>query len=184
MWDCLDSYTENTLPPDLVNLHEERHRIQADAESRARALQHLTTLVAWLLAETISLRRDHLLEPSNLCEPSRDVLRMQPFGGPFLFGGRSDDLLHRDSDRRTASMVLQISDHLFTMNHEGQRKQPNMSASTSPISSTSTSNSSYSSHGNHSFRGGGRGNLQGRGCSSYASSQRGGKGKEEPHYPV
>ena len=33
MWDCLDSYTENTLPPDLVNLHEERHRIQAEPKA-------------------------------------------------------------------------------------------------------------------------------------------------------
>ena len=113
IWECLETYREQSLPPDLINLHEQRHRIKADLESRAKALQHLTSLLTWLLAETISTRREQALSNSKLSESSQDVLRMQPFGGPFLFGGRANSLIQQDSGRRTAELVLKLNDNMF-----------------------------------------------------------------------
>ena len=79
LWECMESYTENSLPPDLLNLFEQRQRIKADLESRAKALQHLTSLLTWQLADTIVARRDHALANSTLSEASKDILRMQTF---------------------------------------------------------------------------------------------------------
>lgn len=113
VWDCLETYAGKTLPPDMVDLLDEKHRIKADQESRARAVQDLTNLLTWLLAENILLRRDHVLGGMSLSKMSKDVLRMQPFGGPFLFNGRTDELLRKDSERQTASMVMKMNEKWF-----------------------------------------------------------------------
>jgi len=172
VWDCLGSYKENTLPPELLNLLEERHRIKADAESRAKALQHLTSTLAWLLGETVLLRRDHLLSSTTLSDGSRDVLRMQPLGGPFLFGGRVNEMMHRDSERKTAEMVLKIDNHLF-------KKKDNPASSTgvrksSPKPSTSTGKTKTSEDQQQPFRSYRRNNFQKK-ENNKPSSRRGGK---------
>ena len=132
VFSCLDSFKENTLPPELQNLLEQRPRLKADQESRARALQHLTSTMTWLLAETISVRRDHVLTNSKLSQSSKDVLRMQPFGGPFLFFGRADEMIRKDSERNTAAVMLKLNDQLFV-----KKSGPN-STTTKPATYTPT----------------------------------------------
>ena len=85
-------------------------RIKADLESRAKALQHLTSLLTWQLPDTIVARRDHAL--STLIEvpqghpPHADLWGALPLR-------RANSLIQMDSGRRTAELALQLNDTMF-----------------------------------------------------------------------
>jgi hypothetical protein len=151
LWDCMSLYN---LPDDLTKLGEQKHRVKADQESKAKALQHLASQVSWLLAEAISVRRDHYLTESKLSQTSKDVLRMQPFGGPFLYHGRADEVVKRDSELNTANLVLNMNQQLAA------KRPPSATVSKPPqtqVSSGSKNSGAQgkgnSARGDYSFRG-------------------------------
>ena len=110
VWDVLATYSTNTLPPDIQELLVDREKIKADQASQARALEHLTSLSAWSFGEMVNSRRTHVLRNCDLklSEASTKILRSQPYDGPWLFKGRADELLQRDADQATSSVMLKL----------------------------------------------------------------------------
>ena len=134
-WTVLESFTPNSLPVELANILEEKHRITTDAESKAKGLQHLTSHLAWLLTDTVTLRRDHYLAQSNLSGPTKEVLRLQPLGGPYLFNGRAEEMKEKDSKNKTASLVLNMSERFFVKKDQGTSQSTKNRSSPKPSSS-------------------------------------------------
>ncbi len=102
---------DSALPDKLQQLLENKLKIKANCESQAKSLQHTTDILSWLLAETILTRRDTVLKssPPKLSEISRNILRLQPFTGPYLFNGKVDEVMKRDGEQTTSSLILSLS---------------------------------------------------------------------------
>ena len=125
MMEALDQFE---LPPEAQDIVDNYEKTKADCKSRAKGLQAMTDTIAWLYAENVMLKRDFLLSKSKLSENSKQVLRLQPFAGPYLFGGRADELIKKDAKTHQAKQALKW----------------NQSATSYPApTSTQTSSSTY-----------------------------------------
>jgi hypothetical protein len=163
--EVLEACNLDSLPTKLKDLLADKERIKADKESRARALQHITSLLSYLLTDNILLRRDCILAKSDLkmSENTKTVLRLQPLKGQYLFNGRVDDLLKKDAQAKTTDLVLKLSDNLmgkktqnaFTSLNKGNdyKKKDNQSYQSTSGSQKGRSNNSFRNRGrNRSHR--------------------------------
>ena len=155
LMETIEECDQTRLPNRLKTFLADKERIKADKESRARALQHVTSLLAYMLSDNILLRRDSILAKCNIkmSENTKTVLRLQPLRGPYLFNGRVDELLKKDAESKTTDLVLKLSDNLL------RKKFQN------PVSSNkgrdiyrkekfhAQSTSGYNKDKSHSFRG-------------------------------
>lgn len=126
---------DGSLPDKLQQLLNDKLKVKANCESQAKGLQHTTDILSWLLAETIIARRDAALKQSTLklSNNTKNVLRLQPFNGPFLFNGKVDELLKKDGEQSTASLILSLSESMknkqqkFFTNNNYNNKNSNKS---------------------------------------------------------
>ena len=178
LWTCLEKYDD--LPEDLQEILARRSTLQANEESKAKALQHLTSYLSWLLAENILTKRDHVLSKTDkhLSDAAKNVLRLQPLGGPTLFNGKAEEVLKKEAEDKSASVMLKM--------HQMLSKKPGSATPATPSTSTFRQDKpATQTSRNEPFRGRGRGRGQGktfRGTPRTPSSRgrgstgRGGKG--------
>ncbi len=102
---------DGALPDKLQQLLDDKLKVKANCESQAKGLQHTTHILSWLLAETILTRGDTVLKSSPLkpSENSKNMLRLQPFTGPYLFNGKVDEVMKRDGEQTPSILILSLS---------------------------------------------------------------------------
>ena len=108
MLGTLKSYED--LPEEIEECLQECSKVKADFESQAKALQYITDMMARLHGDMVLARRDTVIKktPVKLSQNSKDVLRIQPFGGQYLMSGKVAQCLKHDSEEASAKLVCSM----------------------------------------------------------------------------
>jgi hypothetical protein len=151
VWTCLEGYDD--LPDDLQQLLARKAIVQANEESKAKALQHVTSYLSWLLAENILVKRDHIVTTADkkLSDSAKHILRLQPFGGPSVFNGKAEEVLKKEAEDKTASVMLKMHQMLSKKPGDTSRPAP------SPYATRLRDRTNQETPRKETFRGRGRG---------------------------
>jgi hypothetical protein len=103
----LEDYKQD-LPDELLAFVDEKAKIKANLESQAKGIEHATDILSWLFTDTVLARRDTVLKKckQKFSEEAKNVLRLQPLGGPYLFNGKVDEVIKKEGEQATASYIV------------------------------------------------------------------------------